>query len=251
MYTTRWPQERSRRNRTGSKQQWCYDGIVTTDRPTARVCGRVLVDLPLRRDGCLGRDGTAHAAVFDALGTWRVVEPDPASGTSRWRRTTTTTFWRFIYRQPRHGGSARTQRMFYYDMPSRVSMACNPETLGPDQDCNMSSTGTWYYYDPNSNLTSKTDNRSITTSYTYDALNRLLQRDTRTIRAALRLPAISTMAQRHRIFLEASGSVDAEGRMLSSSPCRPRRQSPATMRWAGCRASSAAWVPTAPPATTP
>ena len=66
--------------------------------------------------------------------------------------------------------------MFYYDMPSRVSMACNPETLGPDQDCNMSSTGTWYYYDPNSNLTSKTDNRSITTSYTYDALNRLLSK---------------------------------------------------------------------------
>ena len=33
-----------------------------------------------------------------------------------------------------------------------------------------------YSYDPNGNLTSKTDARSITTSYTYDALNRVTQR---------------------------------------------------------------------------
>jgi len=151
----------------GSKQQWCYDGIVTTGQTNLlEYGGEFWWIYPCVVTDVSDETGRHTQQVFDALGHMgAVVEPDPASGkTSRWRRTTTTDVFGDLFTVNQGtGGSARTQRMFYYDMPSRVSMACNPETLGPDQDCNMSSTGTWYYYDPNSNLTSKTDNRSITT----------------------------------------------------------------------------------------
>ena len=59
-------------------------------------------------------------------------------------------------------------RLFNYDMPSRVQWACNAE------DCGSNGTGITYVYDANSNLTQKTDARSISISYAYDPLNRLL-----------------------------------------------------------------------------
>jgi RHS repeat-associated protein len=56
-------------------------------------------------------------------------------------------------------------RTFTYSSLSRLLSAANPEN------------GTISYgYDPNGNLTGKTDARSITTSYSYDALNRITQR---------------------------------------------------------------------------
>lgn len=57
-------------------------------------------------------------------------------------------------------------RTFAYNSLSRLLSATNPES------------GTISYgYDPNGNLTSKLDARNITTSYVYDALNRVIQRN--------------------------------------------------------------------------
>jgi len=56
-------------------------------------------------------------------------------------------------------------RMFVYDSLSRLVSATNPES------------GTISYrYDPNGNLTQKTDARGVVTNYTYDALNRVTMR---------------------------------------------------------------------------
>ena len=71
-------------------------------------------------------------------------------------------------------------RRFSYDSFSRLITAFNPES-------GLVCYGTWsggavgtgncqYGYDSNSNLRSKTDARNITTSYTYDGLNRLIQK---------------------------------------------------------------------------
>lgn len=62
-------------------------------------------------------------------------------------------------------------RTFTYDWLSRLLCASNPEAA--QTQC----PSTWgvlqYFYDPNGNLSSKTDGRGITTWYGYDALNRL------------------------------------------------------------------------------
>ena len=57
-------------------------------------------------------------------------------------------------------------RTFVYDALSRLTSALNPEsgTIG-------------YVYDPNGNLLQKTDARGVVTSYQYDALNRVTQRN--------------------------------------------------------------------------
>ena len=63
------------------------------------------------------------------------------------------------------GSSGARARSFSYDSLSRLLSAMNPET-------GMIS----YSYDANGNMFTKTDARSITTTSTYDALNRLTQK---------------------------------------------------------------------------
>ncbi|MCV4860529.1 hypothetical protein OFB63_31250, partial [Escherichia coli] len=61
------------------------------------------------------------------------------------------------------GGQTRT---FSYSSLSRLISATNPES------------GTFTYrYDPNGNLLTKTDARGISTTYTYDGLNRVTFRN--------------------------------------------------------------------------
>ena len=57
-------------------------------------------------------------------------------------------------------------RVFVYDSLSRLRSASNPEQTG----------STTYSYDANSNLFTKADPRGITTTFTYDALNRVKTR---------------------------------------------------------------------------
>jgi YD repeat-containing protein len=63
------------------------------------------------------------------------------------------------------GSSGGQTRSFSYSSLSRLLTAVNPES------------GTIsYVYDNNGNLSSKTDARSVLTTYTYDALNRVTER---------------------------------------------------------------------------
>jgi len=63
-----------------------------------------------------------------------------------------------------YGGNWRV-RKFSYDSLSRLTASVNPE-VGKIS----------YVYDANGNVSSKTDNRGITTTYLYDALNRMYDR---------------------------------------------------------------------------
>ena len=70
------------------------------------------------------------------------------------------------------------QRFFMYDSLKRLIRARNPEqgTLGSlslsDPITGNSAWSIGYEYDPNSNLTVKTDPRGVVSTYAYDALNR-------------------------------------------------------------------------------
>jgi YD repeat-containing protein len=78
---------------------------------------------------------------------------------------------------------APRNRSFTYDSLSRLIAAGNPEAASlavpPSLSCAGAYGANWtacYGYDANGNLSSKTDNRSIITSYSYDALNRLMSK---------------------------------------------------------------------------
>jgi RHS repeat-associated protein len=71
------------------------------------------------------------------------------------------------------GDTARV-RTFAYDGLSRLTNACNPESIANGSSCSTS--GPWsaaYTYDANGNVKKRTDARAIVTSYTYDAMNRV------------------------------------------------------------------------------
>ena len=72
-------------------------------------------------------------------------------------------------------------RSFTYDSLSRLLCSYNPETSSASCPASAASVlptsgATLYTYDSNSNLHSKTDARGVTTSFGYDALNRLLSK---------------------------------------------------------------------------
>jgi len=83
-----------------------------------------------------------------------------------------------------HGTSGEHVRQFAYDAVSRLLASNNPESASATQPaaltCSNAPSGTlWtgcYVYDPNGNVTKKTDNRGISINYSYDALNRVLSK---------------------------------------------------------------------------
>lgn len=105
------------------------------------------------------QSGKDRRSMTDALGRLTQVVEDPGVGGLGY----VTTYAYDVLgnlKTVTQGGQTRT---FTYDSLSRPVTALNPES------------GTVHYtHDNNGNLTSKTDARSITTAYTYDALNRLL-----------------------------------------------------------------------------
>jgi RHS repeat-associated protein len=72
-------------------------------------------------------------------------------------------------------GVSTRYRTFMYDSLSRLTNACNPESITVGSTCTPTS-GPWsgvYTYDANSNVITRTDARGIITDYAHDALNRL------------------------------------------------------------------------------
>jgi hypothetical protein len=97
-----------------------------------------------------------------------------------------------------HVAQGSQHRYFMYDSLSRLIRASNPE-----QDANanialddpITGNSSWCYaysYDPNSNLETKTDARNVTTTHTYDALNRVRTRSYSGPAPGGSTPAVST-----------------------------------------------------------
>jgi RHS repeat-associated protein len=88
-------------------------------------------------------------------------------------------------------GDVARYRTFAYDSMSRLTNACNPESIAIGSSCSTS--GPWsaaYVYDANGNVKTRTDARGIVTNYTYDALNRLTAK-TYTNDTAANTPALT------------------------------------------------------------
>jgi len=68
-------------------------------------------------------------------------------------------------------------RNFAYDSLSRLIYACNPEGLATGSLCtDTSKPGTTYTYDGNGNVQTKTTNRGVISTFTYDSLDRLVSK---------------------------------------------------------------------------
>lgn len=84
---------------------------------------------------------------------------------------------------PANSSTGERVRVFKYDSLSRLIYSCNPETIPSSSSCTGS--GPWsdqYSYDSAGNVTSRiafapnvpaSSNQTVTTSYTYDSLNRV------------------------------------------------------------------------------
>jgi len=133
--------------------EWSYNDNVTTFYDELRNSWQRTNDALGRLTNVVEPGSLQTGYTYDALGNlWKVTQTGVAGETPR-------------------------TRSFTYDSLSRLICASNPENS--QNDCPTSATTTLpsgvvgYGYDLNGNLSSKTDARNVTTSYTYDALNRL------------------------------------------------------------------------------
>jgi YD repeat-containing protein len=126
--------------------------------------------------------GKQRRSVSDGLGRLvRVDEPDANGNLGASSSPTQPTYYSYDalgnLRQVNQGGQIR---YFMYDSLSRLIRAKNPEQAAGSIASNITDPVTgnnqWsmaYGYDNNGNLTARVDARNITTTYTYDNLNRV------------------------------------------------------------------------------
>jgi YD repeat-containing protein len=158
----------NKRNPDGSSQNWSFNGnIITFTDETGRQWqhtydaeDRLTTVLEPNGTSAIGAPSLETDYSYDALGN--LLRVDQWGGAN---------------------GSANDHvRVFAYDGMSRLLASNNPESASAAnpaaQSCSGTTSGTYwttcYSYDNNSNLYTKTDNRGITITYLYDALNRII-----------------------------------------------------------------------------
>ena len=112
--------------------------------------------------------GKLNRSITDALDNLiRVDEPNDAGQLGTIDNPNQATIYNYDTRENlTHIVQGGQTRNFVYDSLNKLKQATNPES------------GTFQYvYDSNGNLTSKTDARNVSTTFTYDALNRVILRD--------------------------------------------------------------------------
>ena len=162
----------------GNSLQWCYNGTASAGQTNC------LTNKSSRTTGAwvdiVDEAGNPRQQVSDALGRLTaVMEPAPNTKTPALETDYSYDALDNLLSVNQNGVSGDTprKRSFTYDSLSRLLCASNPENS--QNTCPTSAVPprvTSYVYDPNGNLSSKTDPRGITTNYSYDALNRLLSK---------------------------------------------------------------------------
>jgi RHS repeat-associated protein len=159
-----------------SSQQWCFGGTTLNGVNNCHPDEAGNSDYWVDHADETGRD---WQQTMDALGrTSEAMEPNTSNV------PTLKTDYAYdandnLRSVLQHGGTGDTarQRLFIYDALSRLTNACNPESL-PQNTSNActSTSGPWsqiYAYDSNGNVQTRTDAKSVVTTYTYDDLDRV------------------------------------------------------------------------------
>ena len=149
----------------------------TVSNPNTNSTGKVQTDMDADRSLVTDQAGKQRISRMNALGqltdVWEVTASDSQTTAISFPNQSLAAGYQTSYEYDTLNnlkkviqGTQQTNRTFSYSSLSRLLSAFNPES------------GTIAYeYDNNGNLTKKIDARSISTSYTYDALNRVTLRD--------------------------------------------------------------------------
>jgi len=169
-------------NPDASKKQWCYNNTVTNGQTN---CALHAASSTATWVDVADESGSDWWQTYDALGRLAIVkEPNGASSSPSMETDYSYDILGNLKTAIQWGGtngsSGARSRSFYYDGLSRLIAANNPENRNisgaATQTC-TGATGTWtncYAYDANGNVISKTDNRGVVSSFSYDNLNRML-----------------------------------------------------------------------------
>lgn len=158
----------------------------------------------------------------DALGQLVIVlEPDPSSNIPSLETDYQYNGLGDLVRVDQWGGSQGSSgdriRQFQYDSLSRLTYACNSESLPNGSSCDGSTWSTVYQYDLNSNLHTKTDLRGVTITYNYDALSRL---SSKTYSGGSAAATLSSCYQ-YDASTNGTGRLSAEWTQAGTCPSSP------------------------------
>jgi RHS repeat-associated protein len=161
----------------GNTQQWCYEGIATTSQ--SNCAANASTKTSQSWTDYSDENGNHHQRLTDGLDRLdAVMEPDPSTGADTLEADYQLDPLGDILDIDQWGGpfgdSGDRSRLFHYDGLSRVVSAQNPET-GSVLFTYTTSSGALCSGDP-SDVCTRTDARGIVTTYSYDSLNRLIER---------------------------------------------------------------------------
>ncbi len=164
----------------GSVKQWCYNDVQTSAQTN---CKSHASGSTSQWDDYADENGNDWQQTTDGLG--RLIAVNEPNGSSQGPSMETDYQYDLLNNLTKvtQNGNGTTDsprvRTFTYDSLSQLLCANNPENSSAS--CPTTYNGyvagtTGYWYDPNGNLSAKEDARGVTTSYSYDQLNRLLSK---------------------------------------------------------------------------
>ena len=162
-----------------STQQWCRDGFTSSGET---ACPANLSSHANSTWTDFYDETNRHwQRVSDAFGRLTAVMEPEASTTPTLETDYQYNLLDDLTKVDQWGGAPNSPneriRTFAYDSLSRLTSACNPEAIATTASCaNSGMTSDKYTYDANGNVATRVDGRAITTTYTYDVLNRITQK---------------------------------------------------------------------------
>jgi RHS repeat-associated protein len=231
-----------------SSEWWCYYNKQTNGQPN---CRGALASTPGFWADHQDEAGNDTQSTEDGLGRLiAVAEPNGATQVPSMETDYHYSGIGNLLQVDQYGGAKGTspfverQRKFTYDWMSRLSQALNPESgwtcFGTTGGAAPNGSNCTPAYDPDGNLTDKTDGRGVNTHYSFDALNRLTQKsysdgtptvkygyDGLDVNGVTISPAVSyatgRLSQSTAAVLNVSStySYDKMGRLISRSGCIP------------------------------